>query len=51
MLCDGLEGSEGVGGGREPPEGGGICTQVSFQTKNKMGELPCLISRNILKLH
>ena len=25
MLCDDLEGGDGVGGGREVPEGGDIC--------------------------
>ena len=29
MLCDNLEGLDRVGGGREAPEGGDICTPVA----------------------
>ena len=29
MLCDGLEGWDGVGGGREAQEGGGMCTHTA----------------------
>ena len=29
MLCDNLEGWDGVGGGREAHEGGDMCTPVT----------------------
>ena len=29
MLCDNLEGQDGVGGGKEVEEGGDICIPVS----------------------